>query len=238
MRFFFRLLIIQLFIGLSINAKAQENCKALLPAIADKYEGECNKGKASGLGKASGEDKYEGNFKNGLPDGKGVYTWKNGKIYDGQWVKGKMEGKGRLSYPRNGRPDSIVTGFWKKDIYIGEYEKPFIVHESSSEVSKIDVRLTGKAETYNSLIVKVTNTTGGTISQFSVVMPPPELTDISIQSGSFRSKENLFISNKGIAIRLVDTTYPFRARFQIGTQFADVEILEKGSWTIDILLRN
>ena len=31
--------------------------------------------------------------------GKGKYTWTDGKKYDGQWVRNKMEGRGILHWP-------------------------------------------------------------------------------------------------------------------------------------------
>jgi len=48
----------------------QEPCKVLKQEIATKYFGNCKKGLAQGKGVAVGRDKYEGQFKNGLPNGK------------------------------------------------------------------------------------------------------------------------------------------------------------------------
>lgn len=45
---------------------------------------------------------------NGKPHGKGVYTWANGEVYEGEWVNGLKEGQ----------------GIWKGifgDSYIGEW---------------------------------------------------------------------------------------------------------------------
>ena len=39
-------------------------------------------------------DKYQGDLKNGKPEGFGRYTWGNNKCYIGQWKNGKKEGKG------------------------------------------------------------------------------------------------------------------------------------------------
>ena len=39
-------------------------------------------------------DKYQGDLKNGKPEGFGRYTWENNKCYIGQWKNGKKEGKG------------------------------------------------------------------------------------------------------------------------------------------------
>jgi 1-phosphatidylinositol-4-phosphate 5-kinase len=40
----------------------------------------------------SNEDVYEGFWENDAPHGKGVYTWKYGGSYIGDFVGGKMEG--------------------------------------------------------------------------------------------------------------------------------------------------
>ena len=71
-----------------------------------KYIGEVKKGKPNGreklfyIGSYDG-DLYEGDFKDGEPDGKGKYTHKNGNIYDGDFVKDKAHGRG-IFYCRNG----------------------------------------------------------------------------------------------------------------------------------------
>jgi hypothetical protein len=53
--------------------------------------------------------KYEGEIKNGLPNGQGTETLTNGDKYDGEWKNGKKNGQGITTYP-DGRN------------YIGEYK--------------------------------------------------------------------------------------------------------------------
>ena len=40
------------------------------------------------------QGKYEGDFKNGLKHGKGLYSFKNGTKYKGDYCEGKREGSG------------------------------------------------------------------------------------------------------------------------------------------------
>jgi len=54
--------------------------------------------------------KYEGEFKDGLRHGLGIYYFPSGGVYEGQWVKGESEGKGKQTW---------VTG----ETYEGEYKK-------------------------------------------------------------------------------------------------------------------
>ena len=102
---------------------AQEKCKVLMPEISGSYTGKCKKGLANGKGLAVGTDTYEGRFADGLPDGRGKYTWADGRIYEGSWKEGIMEGQGTMIYPRAGR-DSIVTGIWKDEVYYGPVPLP------------------------------------------------------------------------------------------------------------------
>ena len=102
--------------GLNAQDKA---CVVLLKSISDKYEGDCKKGLAHGQGIAIGIDRYEGHFKKGLPHGKGTYQYNDGAVYKGGWHKGLRNGQGEYTFVIDGR-DSVVTGYWKDDKYIGK----------------------------------------------------------------------------------------------------------------------
>ena len=56
-------------------------------------------------------DKYEGDWKNGLKEGKGVYYYKNGNRYEGDYQNDKREGKG-IKYYKNG---DKYEGDWKNN---------------------------------------------------------------------------------------------------------------------------
>jgi hypothetical protein len=59
------------------------------------YEGDCDKNEvAHGHGEAKGADTYVGDFVNGWPEGKGMYTWENGAHFEGTFKKGKADGLG------------------------------------------------------------------------------------------------------------------------------------------------
>ena len=102
---------------------AQKKCEVLMPEISGSYKGKCKEGLANGKGVAVGVDTYEGRFSEGLPDGKGKYTWADGRVYNGSWSEGVKEGQGTMTFPRVGG-DSIVTGIWKDDEYLGPVPKP------------------------------------------------------------------------------------------------------------------
>lgn len=55
-------------------------------------------------------DYYEGEWKKGAPNGKGVMTYANGNRYVGQWNFGVIEGQGIMAY-KNG---DCYDGYWEK----------------------------------------------------------------------------------------------------------------------------
>merc|ERR1712232_1145563 len=63
------------------------------------YDGEFKKGKFSGEGRmvwntGKGMQTYEGAYRDDLKHGHGKFVWADGRIYDGQWVKGQRHGRG------------------------------------------------------------------------------------------------------------------------------------------------
>lgn len=124
---FFTLLLTGLLLFLTPGPELQKDCDVLMETLALEYEGECKKGLAHGTGKALGSHTYEGEFKKGYPDGTGTYTWANGNLYKGEFQNGLKDGEGELFIRRLGRADSIVTGYWDDDKYVGKYRTPYSV---------------------------------------------------------------------------------------------------------------
>jgi hypothetical protein len=56
-----------------------------------RYEGEFKDGKPNGQGVKTWSDgaRYEGEHKDGEPNGQGVKTWSDGVRYEGEWKDGK-----------------------------------------------------------------------------------------------------------------------------------------------------
>jgi hypothetical protein len=139
-----KILIMVLLIYGSVKSFAQEDpmsCNVDMESLKGEYKGDCKKGLAHGIGKACGDDCYEGEFKKGLPHGEGIYTWSNGDKYEGIFIKGKKDGKGKLIYnPLRFDKDSLLIGYWSDDKYIGVYSKPYEVLSFTSPVNRIVIR--------------------------------------------------------------------------------------------------
>ena len=75
-----------------------------------KYIGEMKDGEREGKGMYffKDGDVYDGEWKNGDMHGKGIYYYVNGEVYEGEWKNGKMEGKG-IYYYLNG---DIYDGYF------------------------------------------------------------------------------------------------------------------------------
>lgn len=103
---------------LNSYSQQKDSCKVLVKEISDVYKGKCKDGLANGKGKAKGVDTYVGMFENGLPEGKGVYTYENGNTFSGHWSKGLKNGQGKFTFKLAGK-EIEQKGYWKNGDYVG-----------------------------------------------------------------------------------------------------------------------
>jgi hypothetical protein len=211
-----------------------QDCSVEIDALKGTYAGECKKGKAHGLGKAIGTDTYEGSFKNGMPDGKGLYTWSNGNTYDGQYVKGMREGKGAFNYKRLNNSDSIINGFWKRDVFIGKNEKPYKAYYQSKMITELEIE--HKKDGFMQVTVFVSNTSSGAISgSGNEELPKLKVDDVHLIKGNFagRLNHNMNHAKKSESI-ITNLEFPVRLKLTIGSEEIDVEFLEPGSYVVNV----
>ncbi len=214
-----------LFFSLHTNIFAQETpCQVISEALKGTYTGDCIDGKANGKGIAAGKDNYDGEFKNGFPDGIGTYKWQNHEYYTGNWKKGLRQGVGEMHYITT-KGDSTVKGFWKKDKYIGLYEKAYDVIATSSHVSKVDCSITNKKG-------KDINITVHQLAAFIAT-----ISNISVLTGTYYTKSNQTLSNYSTT-RIQDVTFPFRAIFYLSNgESAEILFNESGDYDVYIDMR-
>jgi hypothetical protein len=212
-----------------------QNCEVDKETLKGTYTGDCKKNKAHGKGKAVGTDTYEGEFKNGIPDGNGTYTWSNKNVFEGKYVKGLREGKGTMTFKKEGTQDSVVEGFWKKDVYIGKNEKPWQVISKTGSVTKVDVEYT--PDVVRRIKVIVTNTTGG-VSSIGGQMPNFRVDNVVVVKGFFERMTSLETHFKSTETSLMEVTFPFRGKFMINREEIEIEFFEAGSYTVNIAINN
>ena len=221
------------FLVCGVMAASAQDCTVEMEAIRGNYTGDCKKGKANGKGKSTGKDQYEGEFKLGLPDEKGTYTWSNGTVFEGSYIKGMKEGAGVLTYKKSGFPDSVVQGFWKKDVYTGKFEKSFTIYSKGRTFTDVDIR--HERSPFNQISFFVASTSGGTanLDDLSVV-PRISIEDIDLIVGSF-GKQTLNDNHaKKMETILSDVIYPIRMQVTINKEIIEIEFREKGSYSVDI----
>ena len=186
------------------EASAQNSCKVLKPGIDSTYSGGCKQGLASGQGTATGIDRYTGEFKKGLPDGIGTYIWNNGDKYEGEWEKGLREGTGKYTTMYNGR-DSVVSGIWQSDSYLGEEViQPYAILYRSG-ISRVSCIRTG--EMPQRVYYKFTR--GGTSSEHT-----SPISDLLLQGSS--GNESGSSNNFGFD----DVTFPFEGKVKFSAPSA------------------
>lgn len=213
--------------AISCNLLSAQNstCTVMPDSLKGTYDGDCSSGKANGFGKAKGADSYEGNFKNGYPDGKGKYTWKNGNFYDGNWKKGLKDGQGVMHIMTKNR-DSVITGFWKKDNYKGLYEEPYKIIEMGSAVSYKNIQL-----------LQSTNRRSIYVSMRSGALGIANVETYQVLEGYFQRTNISSGMSQTQAIEFQDVQFPFRVRFTgVDKGMIDIQFFEPGEWKAEIVL--
>ena len=217
------LLLILVFSFYTHKLSAQDkDCEIKMETIKGIYTGECADGKAHGKGKSIGTDQYDGDFKDGYPDGKGIYTWKDGHYFVGLYKKGRKEGKGEMFYESASGGDSVITGFWKKDKYFGLYEKQYEVITTSSRVTKVDCSLTDKKGEDIFITVHQLRSGGAIINNIATIV------------GTYYTKNNQVMTNSTLT-RVQQVTFPFRAIFNLSNgESAEILFNDKGNYDVYI----
>jgi hypothetical protein len=224
--------IVPVFIFLT-NSFSQD-CTVAKDSLKGVYTGDCKNGKAHGKGKAVGADTYEGDFRSGLPDGEGTYTWSNGNVFRGHFAKGLLDGKGVFMYKRKNAGDSVLEGFWKKDTYVGKFESPYAIAYKSSLVNELEV--TYKRDNYNQLTINVTSTIGGGASVSGGALVRMKVDDIELYSGSYGRMQFNEVSSKKTQTVVTGISFPIHMKVVMGRESFEIELREAGSYIADVVI--
>ncbi|HMJ47222.1 MAG TPA: hypothetical protein VK498_07825 [Ferruginibacter sp.] len=216
------------------QAIGAQDCKVTIEALAGKYEGECKNGKADGKGKAVGVDAYEGQFKAGVPNGSGIYTWSNGNFYEGEFSKGLQDGNGTMIY-RLPFKDSLVKGYWKKGVYGGRFVKPYLIYARTVHVTNISCKPVNSK--FSQVELFLDSETGNQHTSFnSGPVAKPELTNVQLINGRFEKQVLNDQYGKKNGYIFEEVQYPFRAIFTVGNDMFELEFFEGTKWIVDVRL--
>jgi hypothetical protein len=219
-----RAIFIIVFIIASACLSAQNSdCQVNIPELAGTYQGGCKNGLANGKGIAKGTDSYEGQFVRGLPDGRGTYTWANGFYYQGDWKAGQREGRGKMVYP-----DSVITGYWKNNSYIGKEQPVPYKIISTLSVARYSVNKTKEVSPGVRLRLMQGGMDNLSIEDFSMFCDSGS----DYRNGNFYGLENVRFP--------AHVKIKYRSWNQLRTQqfnvIFEVEFIEPGTW--EIILTN
>ena len=213
----------------------QTNCIVNVKELQGSYEGECKSQKAHGKGKAVGEDTYEGEFKNGYPEGTGKYSWKNGSWYEGGFKNGVKEGDGIMHIITASQKDSTVTGFWRKGAYVGLYESPFKVQSKSYRISTVKVEEMKTTTTPYEVEIYLTSVSGGAASIYNGgEIPKPVISDVVVNRGSYLTMDAVTNTPKSNFYYFKDVIFPFSANFKIGQEEVVIDFYKAANYKVEI----
>ena len=211
-----------------------QDCVVEQASVKGTYTGNCKNGRANGHGKAVGKDTYEGQFKSGLPDGTGLYTWSNGNSYEGSFEKGLKQGHGKMTFKATGTTDSIVEGYWKKDFYIGQYEQPYKLLVRTNKVTKVDIKPADIRENQITIWVSSTRAGGATLQG---TIPVVDIANLYVKTGGYNRLYKTNSYNTKSETILYDAWFPLTMQLDlVGGQSVELVINEAGSYFVDISL--
>ena len=191
---------------------------------------------SDGKGKAVGADTYEGDFKAGLPEGKGRYIWSNGNQYTGEFAGGLREGLGIMLYKKESAKDSIVEGYWKKDVYTGKEDAtPKLIFKSKLVT---DLETEYKDDRFNRITFFITNTSGGGFFVDGTEMTRMKVNEAQIVYGTYGRLFNNDNHAKKTESVLEDVNYPIRFKAIIGEEQVEMEFKKPGSYVITLRIND
>jgi hypothetical protein len=204
-----------------------QDCKVLLEPLTGTYEGECKSDKANGKGKAVGKDSYEGEFKAGYPEGKGIYTWSNKDWFDGIWKKGQKEGDGEMHLTFGGTRDSVITGFWKKDKYVGKFEKAYKINSQSQAIQNVNITKM-EGSTVKEVAIILSTKSGGTQTLKGTYSENIHDECIDVTKGGYESFVEVPYQPKATKFTVRKVSFPFVAFFRSDSHFVEIAFYEEG----------
>lgn len=117
-------------------------------------------------------------------------------------------------------------------------EKPYMVHDRSSKVNRVDIRKDLKG-VENVIQIDATNASGGAnLASTDKSLATAAISSVNVISGNYNQTRELAKTARGMSMQLLDVVFPCRIRVNISDQYADIEIKEPGFWKISLGITN
>jgi len=205
----------------------KRNCRIPLESISVDFWGECKNGMAHGNGIAQGEDRYEGVFKKGLPNGEGKYIWANGDYYIGDFRKGMKDGKGKL-IKSTASPEDIAAkpmGLWSNDEFVMDLVEAEYNIILQRNVIRVEPRLIKPEKKFIKVRLRE-----GTF---------PDNAEINTLSGDVRNLGSYITIEEPIFPYKMYLTFQHFNKFNSSSQqvILDLELVTPGEWDVFINLQ-
>lgn len=206
---------------------SQESCKVLKAGIDSAYVGACKKNLAHGIGEAWGSEHYFGDFKKGLPNGKGTFEYKDGSVYKGAYSKGLRHGYGE--YKTNlANIDTILKGIWENDLFAGPVSKK----------KEMDYQVIRQLEINRYTVLRQGDENGIIFRIHNNVSSKPVLLNLVIRgsSGQMNSSNNIHYFKNVVFPFTLTVRYTKWNRLGLNTIDAEfeIEINREGKWKISL----
>jgi len=188
-----------------------QDCKVLDSNFVGVYEGNCKNGKADGKGKSMGKYTYEGDFKAGYPQGQGKMKDATGSI--------------------------IHSGYWKKGVFIGEYEHPYNLVNKTFMVSGVTISADPATPPHSTIELSMESVSGGAFNVHGEI-PKPTLTNANFQLGSYQNLSSITSQQKRNTYVFQNVIFPAHVIFKIGNEEVQIEFNEAKNYKVFITTRD
>ena len=168
---------------------------------------------------------YKGECQSGLANGIGTFTFENGMfVYKGEFVNGKMHGKGEIYSLMNKKKKLISKGFWEDNVF--QESKGLKPYDVTREVN-LDRNIVRKINDGNRLIINFFQN-GNRNNARNV--------NVNLSSGNLSPGSNVLIYDNIIFPVTCDITYTTSSKFKATSYNVQFELIinESGEWEISL----
>ena len=238
MRFINCILATVVFITTSLSAQVvKDTSKVLMSTIKEKYTGPVKKGLASGQGEAFGVHHYIGMFKNGMPNGKGIYYYNDSVYYKGEFLDGVKEGKGEMHNAQKQGADTLIKGYWSGDEYRGKSYNTYAI-SGANNFDNVDVNYS--ASSGNRINFEIATTSGSPNPMLAQGNTNYVLSITELISLDNPSKVR-FLSDYKSGLRAYWTfeilTFPIKLQVKLSNgRFISLDLYKSADWNVKLYM--